>query len=233
MKGVEKHVEVGVHSYGHILLWFKLYTSKPYAELRLTRGAMWCQDQAMRHYTYIVLVCALLAMPAEAQVASIVQSTTVAQVPPGTDSEKAHILALLLKGDIEGAISYWGVAHVGQQTPAWLLALRTSYEASRQVAGKCQDVARSIHTAITHLGGKAQFVELTTLDRREAAYILFRMNDGRMRNVSQNGYHVVVRINDWAYDAYTGPTGLPWRQYISRLEAQTKLIEKAVEVISE
>lgn len=187
----------------------------------------------MCHYRYIAVLCALLALPARAQVPSAVQATTTAQVPPGTDSEKAHILALLLKGDVEGAISYWGVAHAGQQTPAWLLALRTSYEASRQVAGKCQDVARNIHTAIINLGGKAEFVELTTLDRRKAAYILFRMNDGRMRNVSQNGYHVIVRVNDWAYDAYTGPTGLPWQQYISRLEAPTKLAEKVVEVISE
>lgn len=187
----------------------------------------------MRHYTHIAFVCALLALPVKAQVASAVQSTTSAQVPPGTDSEKAHLLALLLKGDIEGAISYWGVAHAGQQAPAWLLVLRTSYEASKQVAGKCQDVARNIHAAVTNLGGKAQFVELKTLNRREAPYIVFRMANGQTRNVSQNGYHVAVRIKDQAYDAYTGPAGLPWRQYISRLEARTRLIEEVVEVISE
>ena len=109
----------------------------------------------MRYRIPLLVLWMFMAPSAMAQLLPAVREAAMSQVPPGTDSEKAHILSLLIKGDIEGAISYWQIANVGRQTPAWLLALKTSYEAGKQTAGKCQEVARNIHTAFTQLGGLA------------------------------------------------------------------------------
>jgi hypothetical protein len=182
--------------------------------------------------TSLLLMWALLALPALAQVTPPpLQATAAAQVPPGTDSEKAHILALLVKGDIEGAISYWGVAHAGQQVPAWLLALRTSYEASKQVAGQCQTVARGIHTAFTQLGGKPQFVELTARQGDRTAFMVYRIDSGKDLMMSDNGYHVAVRIANRAYDAYAGPQGLPWTAYMERVGSVLKVEERVIKAL--
>jgi hypothetical protein len=188
---------------------------------------------AMRCRISLPLLWALMTWPAVAQVIPPAHLAIVAPVPPGTDSEKAHLLSLLLKGDIDAAISYWGVANLGKQTPAWLLALKTSYDASRQVAGQCQPVARDIHAAFTRFGGKPQFVELTARKGGQAAYIVFRNDKGRDLMVSDNGYHMVVRIEGFAYDAYTGAQGLPWKVYLDRLGSVLKIHEKVIEALPE
>jgi hypothetical protein len=46
--------------------------------------------------------------------------------------------------------------------------------------------------------------------------------------VSDAGKHFVVRMKDRAYDAYTGPAGLPWHEYMSRLSARTAIIDEIV-----
>lgn len=160
------------------------------------------------------------------------QRAVVASTPPGMDSEKAHILSLLIKGDIDGAISYWGLANAGRLTPAWLLALKTSYEVSKQAAGQCQATARGIHAAFTQLGGKPQFVELRNADK-SIDYIVFRAAAGRDLNVTRTGYHVLVRLEERAYDALTGPAGLPWREYMSRLGSRSEIVEEVVGTLSQ
>jgi hypothetical protein len=106
-------------------------------------------------------------------------------------------------------------------------------QASRQVAGQCQLVARDIHVAFTRFGGKPQVVELTARKGGQAAYIVFRNDKGRDLMVSDNGYHVVVRIEGFAYDAYTGAQGLPWKVYLDRLGSVLKIHEKVIEALPE
>jgi hypothetical protein len=59
------------------------------------------------------------------------------------------------------------------------------------------------------------------------------MPDGRDLNVSLNGYHVLVRMNGRAYDAYTGVAGMPWAEYLSRLGARSELVQKVIEALPE
>lgn len=189
----------------------------------------------MCYRTLLLSTWALMALPVMAQVAPAVQGSVTAHVPPGTDSEKAHILSLLVKGDINGAIAYWGAANVGRQTPAWLLTLKMSYEASKQTAGKCQEVARNIHAAFTQLGGKPLFVELRNemSDGRRLSYMVFRTAGGKDLSLSKNAYHVAVKLEGQVYDAYTGPAGLPWKEYISRIGSPTRLVVEFVEEMSQ
>ncbi|WP_375769319.1 hypothetical protein NR798_00125 [Archangium gephyra] len=178
-----------------------------------------------------LVVSWLMAFTGAAHGAIPVREMVAAQVM-GADSLRAHTLSLLGRGDVAGAIDYW-VVTTGKDAPAWLFALRTAFDASKQVAGSCQGVARSIHAAFTQLGGRPELVELTTQDRAMFRYILFKMPDGRDLNVSTNGYHVLVRMNGRAYDAYTGVAGMPWAEYLSRLGARSELIQKVIEALPE
>jgi hypothetical protein len=83
----------------------------------------------------------------------------------------------------------------------------------------------------TRLGGKPEYVELTTRVANERAdfHIVFRLANGKDARVADTGLHVLVRMKGRAYDAYTGASGLPWAEYMSRLGAQVPIIEKVVE----
>jgi hypothetical protein len=140
------------------------------------------------------------------------------------DTVRVEVLKRLVEGRVANAIEYWVLA-TGQEAPAWLLATRTAYEASKQVAGACQGVAQTLHTAFTRLGGKPEFVQLTT----RARYIVFQMPGGKDMRLSDAGYHVVVRMNGRAYDAYTGAAGMHWAEYMGRLGAYSPIIEKVAD----
>ncbi|PTL77110.1 hypothetical protein [Vitiosangium sp. GDMCC 1.1324] len=148
------------------------------------------------------------------------------------DTLRGHTLSLLARGEVAEAIDYW-VLTTGKEAPSWLLALRTAFDVGKQEAGKCQGVARSIYTAFTQLRGKPELVELRTRSAQEVPYIMFKMVNGRDMNLSLNGYHLLVRMNDRAYDAYTGAAGMPWAEYLSRLGAQSAITQKVVEVVTE
>jgi hypothetical protein len=156
-----------------------------------------------------------------------VRETVAAQVT-GADSLRMHTLGLLSRGQVTEAIDYW-VVTTGRDAPAWLVAFKTAFDASKQVAGACQGVAQSISTAFTRLGGKPEFVELST----EADYVMFKMPSGRDMNLTHTGYHVLVRMNGRAYDAYTGAAGMPWAEYWSRLGARSEITQKVVEAMKE
>ena len=179
---------------------------------------------------WLVVSCLLLSM-GTAHGAIPVRETVAAQVM-GADSLRAHTLSLLAQGNVTGAIDYWAVT-TGRAAPSWLFALKTAFSASKQVAGACQGVARSIHTAFTQLGGKPELVRLTTRDPNKYEYIVIKMMDGRDLNVSQTGYHVLVRMNGRAYDAYTGAVGMPWAEYLSRLGARSDIVQTVIEALPE
>jgi hypothetical protein len=81
------------------------------------------------------------------------------------------------------------------------------------------------------LGGKPEYVELTTRvsNKKVDVHIVFRLANGKDARVADAGLHVLVRMNGRAYDAYTGASGVPWAEYMSRLGAQVPIIEKVVE----
>jgi hypothetical protein len=156
--------------------------------------------------------------------ASQVQSATI------TDSARAKVFAHLARGELAEAIHAYEVA-TGLKAPLWLTGFKATFDASKQVPGACQGVARSIHAVFTRLGGKPEYVQLTTqvADKRAYVEIVFRLANGKDAHVSQAGLHVLVRMNGRAYDAYTGAAGLPWAEYMSRLGAFTPIVEKVVE----
>lgn len=163
--------------------------------------------------------------------ATPVRETVAAQVM-GADTLRGHTFSLIARGEVQGAIDYW-VLTTGKDAPAWLFALKTAFDASKQVAGSCQGVARSIHTAFSQLGHKPELVVLTTRDQRVFYYLVFKMPDGRDLNVSRTGYHVLVRMNGRAYDAYTGAVGMPWAEYLRRLGARSEIIQTVIETLPE
>lgn len=152
------------------------------------------------------------------------------QVQGITDSARAQVLAHLARGELAKAVQAYEVA-TGLKAPLWLTGFKAAFDSSKQVPGACQGVARSIHTAFTRLGGKPEYVELTTrvADDRVNVHIVFRLANGQDARVADTGLHVLVRMGGRAYDAFTGASGLPWADYMSRLGARAPIIEKVVE----
>lgn len=133
------------------------------------------------------------------------------------DSIRVKVLASLARGDIAGAIAMYE-AHTGQAAPAWLMDLQMAYGVANQAAGKCQQVARIIHTALSKLGQTPQYVAFKTDEKKP--YMVFELANGKDASVSHTGYHVAVRLDNLIYDAYTGPLGMKFSDYLSRLHAQ-------------
>ena len=140
------------------------------------------------------------------------------------DTVRVEVLKRLMEGRVTDAIEYWVLA-TGEEAPVWLLATRTAYDASKQVAGACQGVAQSLHAAFTRLGGKPDFVQLTT----DAEHIVFKIPGGKDMMLSNANFHVLVRMNGRAYDAYTGAAGMPWAEYMSRLGALSPITQKVTD----
>ncbi len=53
----------------------------------------------------------------------------------------------------------------------------------------------------------------------QAPYITFDMQGGKAVSITRNSYHVVVRLGDVVYDAFTGPLGMKFDYYFSRLHS--------------
>jgi hypothetical protein len=109
-------------------------------------------------------------------------------------------------------------AETGQAPPAWLLDLQGAYAVTNQIAGRCQQVARVIHTAFTKLGHVPRYIAFKTKGDEE--FMVFELVNGRSAPVTRNGYHAAVRLGDLIYDAYTGSVGMKLTDYLSRLHAR-------------
>jgi hypothetical protein len=151
-------------------------------------------------------------MPAGAGPLNSVQEVILAI----TESTRVKLVACLARGEIADAISMYE-AHTGRQAPDWLRNLQVAYSAASQIPGKCQGVARIIHTAFSKLGRSPEYVAFRSA--REAPHIVFELASGKTAPVSQNSYHVAVRMGDLIYDAYTGPLGMKLADYMARLHA--------------
>lgn len=148
-----------------------------------------------------------------------------ANAGPLPDSARLKTLALLARGDTQGALEMYQLATGASSVPRWLFAFQSAFSVANQAVGRCQEVARAIHAGFTQLGGQPQFVGL----RSAAPFIQYQLPDGKWQTITQNGYHVVVRFADRAYDAYTGASGLPWANYLSRLAAVRPITESILQ----
>lgn len=175
---------------------------------------------------WFLVLCVVVPQWAHASPPSIIAS----QVPGMTDSARAKVLAHLARGELAEAIQAYEVA-TGLKAPLWLTGFKVAFDASKQAPGACQGVARSIHAVFTRLGGKPEYVKLTTrvANERVNVDIVFRLANGKDAHVSNAGLHVLVRMNGRAYDAYTDAAGLPWADYMSRLGALRPIVEEVVE----
>jgi hypothetical protein len=140
------------------------------------------------------------------------------------------VLTHLTNGELAEAIQAYEVA-TGLKAPLWLTGFKAAFDTSKQIAGACQGVAQTIHSTFARLGGGPEYVRLVTVadgTGRRAGAMVFRMADGRDKSVSETGFHVVVRMRDRAYDAFTGAGGLPWQEYMRRLGARTPIQDEVV-----
>ncbi|WP_224240497.1 hypothetical protein [Hyalangium gracile] len=140
------------------------------------------------------------------------------------------MLAHLARGELAEAIQAYEVA-TGLKAPLWLTGFKTAFDMSKHVPGACQGVARTLHSTRARFDGRPEYVRLTTVvdaTGKRAAMMVFRTADGRDKSVSETGFHVVVRMKDRVYDAFTGAGGLPWQEYMSRLGARTPIMDEVV-----
>ncbi|KFA87829.1 hypothetical protein [Archangium violaceum] len=150
------------------------------------------------------------ASPASA--ATVVQSSVL-----GANTVQAQLLAYLARGDIAGAIAMYSL-QTGRAAPAWLVDLQAACNVANQMAGRCQQVARFIHTAYGKLGQTPQYIAFRARGRED--YIIFELANGKQVSVSRAGYHVAVKVGDMIHDAYTGPLGMKPSDYLSRLHGR-------------
>ncbi|WP_224369093.1 papain fold toxin domain-containing protein [Hyalangium versicolor] len=141
------------------------------------------------------------------------------------ESTRAKMLAALAQGNVAGAIRAYEV-HVGQRAPEWLRALQNAFSAKSQEVGRCQEVARIIHTAYLKLDRAPEFIAIRANNMRQ--YMSFDATDGRGMPVTKNGYHAAVKVGDLIYDAFTGPAGMQLRDYFNRLNAPDGVAWKVV-----
>lgn len=149
---------------------------------------------------------------APASAATLVQASVLA-----ADSLHVKLLAYLARGDIAGAIALYQL-QTGQAAPAWLMDLQVAYSVASQAAGKCQQVARIIHTSFSKLGQTPQYIAFKAREHED--YIVFELANGKPASVTRTGYHVAVKVGDMIHDAYTGPLGMKLSGYLSRLHAR-------------
>lgn len=133
------------------------------------------------------------------------------------DTVRTKILAALAVGDIDAAVAAY-MAHKGlTDSPRWLQAFQAAFSVANRTVGPCRQVAEDIHAAFIQFGSRAEFVAFRA---RNYHYMSFDLPEGSSPAITQSGYHVVVRVGDRLYDAFTGPAGLTMTEYMVRLHAR-------------
>jgi len=174
---------------------------------------------------WLLLMVGVVSGPVQAAPPASVVTLTQSSLLGIAESTRLKLLSYLAQGDIVGAIAYYEI-QTGHQAPAWLRNLQVAYSVTNQAAGKCQEVARTLHTAFTRLNQTPQYVAFRAKNREE--FMVFELASGKSASVSRNGYHVAVRVGDVIHDAYTGPLGMKLSDYLSRLYARQGVVWEEV-----
>jgi hypothetical protein len=106
---------------------------------------------------------------------------------------------------------------MGQRAPEWLRALQTVYSTKSQEVGRCQEVARILHTAYSNLGQSPRFIAFRA--KANADYISFDAPSGRIQTLTHTGYHADIQTGEFIRDGFTGPMGMKLPDYLARLHA--------------
>ncbi len=128
-----------------------------------------------------------------------------------TNSYDAHIRNLLLSGKVAEALNS-AKEHYGR-VPEWLRSYAAAFDAAKRAVGQCQEVAKAIHAGMTQMGQQADYLRI----RSTWDYVSFQPLAGKEQTITRTGYHVVVKVGDTVFDAYTGPAGMKVTEYLSRL----------------
>jgi hypothetical protein len=133
------------------------------------------------------------------------------------DTVRTKIFAALASGDVDAAVAAY-MAHKGlTDAPRWLQAFQAAFSVANRTVGPCRQVAGDIHAAFVQFGARAEYVAFRA---RNYHYMSFDLPGGTSPAITQSGYHVVVKVGDRLYDAFTGPAGLTMAEYMVRLHAR-------------
>ncbi|WP_395857118.1 RHS repeat-associated core domain-containing protein [Cystobacter fuscus] len=83
---------------------------------------------------------------------------------PSLDSINAHMLSLLMRGEIAGAIAYYQLHRGTEKIPRALSVMQNAFNVVNQRVGPCRDVARDIAEGFKFVGQKAEFLKFTATD---------------------------------------------------------------------
>lgn len=133
------------------------------------------------------------------------------------DSVRLKVLAMLAEGNVKGAVQYYLVATGARQAPQWLQGIQWAFGTANRVAGRCGDVAKKIFEGFRALGQSPQYLKITSTESELLAFEVDAGVPASTVQISNNNYHVAVRIGSRIYDAFTGPRGLAVSDYLKRL----------------
>ena len=135
------------------------------------------------------------------------------QVLAHPDTLKTQIFAALAKGDVEAAVAAYMANKGLTEAPRWLQAFQAAFNVANREMGRCSQVARDIHAALTHFGGSPEYVRASSA---KGPYLSWY---GK-QIMSDNNTHFAVRFNGRIYDAFTGGSGMLEQEYIAAIEAR-------------
>jgi len=154
---------------------------------------------------------------------------------PGDESIRARLKACLLMGDLNCVVDQYLLLEDIGRVPGWLVAFQNAFAVASRKAGECEKVAKIIHEGLTRLGQRPEFLRFT-IDGQAKVMGFDEVAQGvllRTHQISTRGHHVAVWFEGKVIDAYTGPAGLPLREYMARLNTSpgSKIVEEVVQTL--
>ncbi len=124
-----------------------------------------------------------------------------------------------MAGDLTCVMSQYAALQGKDRIPRWLEDFRNAFALANRRAGRCEEVARTIHHALRKLGERPEYLRVSVEGRPKLLGFDEVVNGSLVKNyqVAETGYHVAVKWGDKIIDAYTGPMGLPLEEYLKRL----------------
>ena len=189
--------------------------------------------------TITALLILLCLMPPRGLASSPAATTTLPALVlsspplPGDESIRARIKACLLMGDLNCVVAQYLLLKDIGRVPDWLVTFQNAFAVANQKAGECVKVAKTLHEGLTRLGQNPEFMRFTV--KGPSGLLGFdEIQKGmvtRTHQISTQGYHLAIRLGDKVIDAYTGPAGLPFREYMGRLSTSPgcKIVEEVVQ----
>jgi hypothetical protein len=141
----------------------------------------------------------------------------------GMDSISAQFRNCL----VAPSFACWEQAFIGStgSVPKWFDAFRQAFDTGMREAGKCREVAQAVAQFFRNIGGKPVFIEIRAAQYN---YMSLDLPDGTSPGITKNGYHVVVKLGDRIYDAFTGPSGMKAAEYMAHIQARFGFTEKTL-----